>query len=178
MKTPKVFALFVLALPFLQVSAQKNHVYMYSSAASEHEQFILAIENSLYDGDNNRPVVKTVRLSNGVTLEYTEQGNVNGTPVVLLHGFPDSRCSYDMVLPHLPASIRAFSLSQRGYGNSDKPEKGYAPKDMAADVAAFLESLNIRQAIIVGHSMGSVVAQQFAIDYPGKTAGIVLFGVF
>jgi non-heme chloroperoxidase len=122
--------------------------------------------------------VKSVQLSAGVNLQYAEQGDETGVPVILLHGFTDSWRSYELVLPYLPATVHAFALSQRGHGDSDKPFNGYDPADFANDVADFMDALQIKQAIIVGHSMGSVIAQKFAIDHPSRTLGIVLIGSF
>ena len=65
--------------------------------------------------------VKSVKLSNGVTLPYVEQGDPSGVPVVLLHGITDSWRSFAPVLPSLPASIHAFALTQRGHGDADRP---------------------------------------------------------
>lgn len=121
---------------------------------------------------------KTIKLSTGVRMSYVEQGSTSGTSVVLLHGITDSFHSFDLVLPHLPQSWRVFALSQRGHGDSSRPAGGYAPRDFAADVAAFLDAQKIPRAVIVGHSMGSYVAQRFAIDYPQRTQALVLAGSF
>lgn len=120
------------------------------------------------------PVVKTVNLSTGVRVQYVEQGNAAGMPVVLLHGITDSLHSFDLVLPYLPSAWRVFALSQRGHGDSSRPADGYAPHDFAADVAAFLDVHKIPRAVIVGHSMGSLVAQRFALDFPTRTQALVL----
>ncbi len=120
--------------------------------------------------------VKTISLSTGVKLEYIEQGNADGIPVILLHGFPDSWRSYEQVLPLLPKSYHVFAISQRGHGNSDRPANGYNMKDFAADIAAFMKALGIPPAVIVGHSMGASITQQFAVSYPELVRGIVLEG--
>jgi pimeloyl-ACP methyl ester carboxylesterase len=119
---------------------------------------------------------KQVNLSDGLTLRYVEQGDPAGTPVVFLHGYSDSWHSYELVLPHLPPSVHAYALSQRGHGNSSKPAAGYHPDDFAADVAAFMDRLRIRQAVVVGHSMGGTVAQRFATRYPERLKALVLVG--
>lgn len=124
------------------------------------------------------PAVQTIQLSTGVNLQYAEQGNPSGTPVIFLHGFTDSWHSYELVLPHLPATVHAFALSQRGHGDAEKPLANYDPKDFAADVAAFLKAKQLKAALIVGHSMGAVIAQRFAIDHPANTLGVVLIGTF
>jgi non-heme chloroperoxidase len=121
-------------------------------------------------------VIKSVELPNGVKLPYVEQGDPSGVAVLLLHGITDSWRSFEPVLSHLPNSIHAFALSQRGHGDADRPAAGYRPHDFAADVAAFMDALEIRPAVVVGHSMGASIAQRFAIDYPRRTLGLVLMG--
>lgn len=124
------------------------------------------------------PMTKSVELPNRVKLEYVEQGKPSGVPVVLLHGLTDSWRSFERVLPHLPDSVHAFALSLRGHGDSDRPAAGYRPGDFAADVAAFMQARKLERAVIVGHSMGSHIAQRFALDYPERTLGLVLMGSF
>lgn len=122
------------------------------------------------------PVVKSVELTTGVRLPYVEQGDPAGVPVVLLHGLSDSWRSFALLLPHLPASIRAFALTPRGHGDADRPATGYGPRDFAADLAAFLDAVGLEAAVVAGHSSGAITAQRFALDYPARTLGIVLIG--
>lgn len=124
-----------------------------------------------------RAVIRSVELPNGVRLPYAEQGDDRGIPVVLLHGVTDSWRSFEPVLPHLPGAIRALALTQRGHGDADRPEH-YRFEDFAADVVAFLDALGIEAAVVVGHSMGSYVAQRFAMDHPDRTLALVLAGSF
>lgn len=124
------------------------------------------------------PALKTANLTSGVRLDYVEQGDPEGVPVVLLHGATDSWRSFEPVLPYLPASIRAFALTQRGHGDSDRPASGYHPRDFASDVPAFLDAVGVQRAVIVGHSMGSYVAQRVATSYPERVLGVVLVGTF
>lgn len=125
-------------------------------------------------GSNMEPVVNTIELCTAVTLEYAEQGDKSGRVVIFLHGYTDSRHSFDKVLEILPTSIHAFAISQRGHGNSSKPDSAYHPKDFAADIAAFIRSNNLGPVVIAGHSMGGIMAQQFVLDYPELTAGLVI----
>jgi pimeloyl-ACP methyl ester carboxylesterase len=121
---------------------------------------------------------QSIRLPSGATLRYVEQGPAAAVPLILLHGFPDSWLSYEPVLANLPSTIRAIALSQRGFGNSDKPDDGYDPRDLAADLAAFMKLRRIPRAVLAGHSMGALVAQRVAIDYPDLVAGLALIGTF
>lgn len=124
------------------------------------------------------PLLKTVQLPGEISLSYTEQGDPAGVPVLFLHGVTDSWRSFEPVLPFLPDSIHAFALTQRGHGDSSHPATGYRFHDFAEDVAAFMDAINLKKAVIVGHSMGSVVAQHFAIDYPERIMGLALIGTF
>jgi pimeloyl-ACP methyl ester carboxylesterase len=123
-------------------------------------------------------MVRTAALRTGVTLNYFEQGRPSGAPVILLHGVTDSWRAFEPVLDRLPDTIRALAISQRGHGASTKPEDGYRYADMAGDVTAFMDALAVPAAVIVGHSMGAMVAQRFAADHPSRVAGLVLMGAF
>ncbi|QNA44138.1 alpha/beta fold hydrolase [Lacibacter sediminis] len=115
-----------------------------------------------------------IQLSTGVKLEYVEKGNTKGAPVIFLHGISDSWHSFEKILPLLPESMHAFSVTHRGHGNSSKPVSGYHPKDFAADIAAFIQQKKLGSAFIVGHSMSGIIAQQFALDYPQLLKGVVI----
>ncbi|MBC7850555.1 MAG: alpha/beta hydrolase [Chitinophagaceae bacterium] len=117
---------------------------------------------------------KTIELSNNVKLNYVEQGNRLGVPVIFLHGYTDSWHSFDYVLNHLPKKYHAFAISLRGHGNSDRTLTGYQPEGLAADVASFVKQLNLGPVIIVGHSMGGVIAQRFVLDYPLLAKSMVI----
>jgi non-heme chloroperoxidase len=117
-------------------------------------------------------------LHNRVVVDHVEQGDPFGLPVVLLHGVTDSWRSFERLLPHLPPSLRVLAYSQRGHGDSSRPRDGYRFVDFSEDLLSFLDARDIRAAVIVGHSMGSYVAQRFAMDYPARTRGLVLMGGF
>ena len=118
----------------------------------------------------------TVRLATGPRLHYAEQGDVDGEPIVLLHGWPDSWFSFSRVLPHLPPRFRILVPDQRGFGDSDKPDNGFGIDDFAADAVAFLDALRIKQVTFIGHSFGSFVARAVAIRNPERVSRLVLIG--
>ncbi len=125
----------------------------------------------------HQPASRRLPIGDGLELSYAAQGNAGGTPLILLHGYTDSWRSYGPLMAELPASLRVIAVSQRGHGDSSKPET-YAVGDFAADVAALCDRLDIDNAVVVGHSMGSLVASRFAIDHPDRVAGLVLIGAF
>ena len=116
------------------------------------------------------------RLPTGVTLRYAEQGAADGQPVIFLHGYTDSWFSFSPVLPYFDSTYRVFALSQRGHGDSEQPASGYAITDFAADVLAFMDALKLESAVLVGHSMGSFVAQQVVCAAPRRVTKLVLVG--
>lgn len=117
-----------------------------------------------------------IMLRTGITMNYIETGDPKGPVVLLIHGYTDSSFSYSRVLPMLDKNYRILAIDQRGHGDSDKPANGYEMRDFAADAAAFMDAVGVKNATIVGHSMGSFVAMQTALDHPGMVNRLVLVG--
>jgi non-heme chloroperoxidase len=115
-----------------------------------------------------------VLLKTGVRLRYAYQGDPNGIPVIMLHGYTDSWFSYSAILPLMDQKYRVYVLDQRGHGDSDRPVGGYAMQQFAGDVIAFMDAMKIANATIVGHSMGSFVAQHVAVEAPERVKQLVL----
>jgi pimeloyl-ACP methyl ester carboxylesterase len=101
------------------------------------------------------PRFATVRLDTGPSIHSAEQGPVDGLPMILLHGWPDSWFSYSRVMPLLSPAIRVFAVDQRGYGVSHLAEGEVGMDAFADDVIAFLDALSIERGVLVGHSFGS-----------------------
>ena len=116
----------------------------------------------------------SVLLKTGVRLRYAYKGDPSGRPVIMLHGYTDSWFSFSPVLPLLDNKYRVYILDQRGHGDSDRPVGGYAMQQFAADVVAFMDAMNLKQATVVGHSMGSIVAQHVASQSPERVSKLVL----
>lgn len=114
--------------------------------------------------------------SRGISLEYVQQGRRNGHPVIFLHGYVDSWFSFSRVMPYLRNDIHAYFLTQRGHGDSDKPVCCYSMDEYVADALAFMDEMEIQKAVLVGHSMGSHIAHQLAVEHPERVEGLVLLG--
>ena len=117
---------------------------------------------------------RLVHLATGPHVNCVHSGDPTGKPVVFVHGWPDSWFSFSRVLPLLPDALHAVAFDQRGFGDSDRPQSGYAIADMAADVIALLDALALDRATLIGHSFGSFVARQAAIAHPERVQGMVL----
>jgi non-heme chloroperoxidase len=123
---------------------------------------------------NGIEFARTPLLSTGVRLHYAERGDQAGEAIIFLHGYSDSWFSFSRVLPLLSPSYHAFALTQRGHGDSDKPDCCYTPHDFAADVDAFMDAVGIDEATLVGASTAALFAQRMALSYPRRVSRLVL----
>ena len=121
---------------------------------------------------------KKLVLPSGIELSYSEHGDRRGPALILLHGYTDSRRSFDPLTPHLPDWMRAIAISLRGHGDSTKARSRYDCREHAADMAQALDALAIDGAVIAGHSMSSMIAQRLALDLGDRVQGLILLGAF
>jgi len=101
-----------------------------------------------------------------------------GDPILVLHGGPglDHHMFGDYLDP-LAEGYRLIFVDQRSQGKSDRaPEETWTIRQMAADVGALAESLNLVRYAVLGHSFGAMVALQHAVDYPNAAALSILSG--
>ena len=92
--------------------------------------------------------------SGAIELHYEDHGT--GPPVVLIHGYPLSGRAWDRQVPALlAAGHRVITYDRRGFGNSSQPATGYDYDTFASDLNALLGTLDLREAVLVGHSMGT-----------------------
>jgi pimeloyl-ACP methyl ester carboxylesterase len=117
---------------------------------------------------------RSVALPNGETLAYVPLGDPHGQPVVLIHGYTDNARDWVPLVPYLSPHFRLILVEIRGHGRSGKPECCYTRLDFAYDIKLLLDKLDVAQADIVGHSLGSVVAQTLAEYWPERTRRVVL----
>ena len=127
-------------------------------------------------GDLKSLRFRSVQLTTGIRLHYAEAGDPANHPMILLHGYTDSWFSFSRVMPGLSSTYHTYAVDQRGHGDSERPENGYGMADFAADVVAFMDSMALMQATLVGHSMGSFVALEMALNVPERVARLILVG--
>jgi pimeloyl-ACP methyl ester carboxylesterase len=97
-------------------------------------------------------------------------------PLVLLHGLVDTLEIWSRIAEPLAARRRTIRVDQRGHGESSAPPGPYTREDLAADVVALLDDRGVSRGVLVGHSMGGIVAMTTALAYPARVAGLVLLG--
>jgi pimeloyl-ACP methyl ester carboxylesterase len=117
---------------------------------------------------------KTLALPNGESLAYIDMGAPKGPAIVLIHGYTGSARDWVPLLPYLSPQLRLILVDIRGHGRSGKPECCYERLDFAYDVKLLLDALGVARADLVGHSLGSLIAQTFAEYWPERTRRVVL----
>ena len=89
----------------------------------------------------------------------------NGTPLVLIHGFPQTWWMWHRMMPQLAERHTVVALDLRGAGHSDKPQGGYDKATMAADVHAVMQALGFDRYAVCGHDIGAMVALALACTH-------------
>lgn len=117
---------------------------------------------------------KSVTLRNGQVLAYIDTGDRHGKPVVLIHGYTDNARDWVPLIPFLSKHDRLILVDIRGHGASGKPECCYARVDFAYDIKLLLDELKVDRADIIGHSLGSIIAQTLAEFWPDRVNRVVL----
>jgi pimeloyl-ACP methyl ester carboxylesterase len=107
-----------------------------------------------------------------VKLHYLDWGGT-GEAIVFLPGAGDTAHVYDQMAPKFTDKFRVLGLTRRGFGESDKPEKGYDVDTLTNDVLGFVDHLKLKTVHLIGHSLGGNEMFRFAIKHPGRTLKLV-----
>jgi pimeloyl-ACP methyl ester carboxylesterase len=127
--------------------------------------------------------IETLPVSRGQYRLYAEMTPADGTPVVLMHGFPDNTHLYDRLVPHLIERRPVVRFDFLGWGRSDKPA-GYPytaanqAGDLAAVVAALDERVGTRELVLVAHDASGPPAIDWSLANPERVATLVLLNTY
>ena len=110
--------------------------------------------------------------THSATFEYDDVGN--GTPLLLVHGFPLDRALWRTQIEGLHSVARLIAPDLRGFGQSSDAPDTMTMNDYAADLKALLHALNIERAVVCGLSMGGYIALAFLAKYPEAVKGLIL----
>src|SRR6516162_1914385 len=117
---------------------------------------------------------KTERIkTSGATIHTVYGGNRYGSPVLLLHGIPETHVLWRKIAPTLAQDYFIVMTDLRGYGDSSKPPGGgdhfaYSKRAMAQDQLEVMRHLGFDTFALVGHDRGGRVAHRLALDYPRR----------
>ena len=125
---------------------------------------------SAYVRDDGARLIDT----SGGTLQVLDQGDPQGSPIVLIHCYTCSMDWWDHLAPLLTADHRVIRVDLLGHGGSDKPGTGYSIDEQASAVAEALAKLHVVGATVVGHSLGGSVATALAQQSPQLASKVVI----
>lgn len=109
-----------------------------------------------------------------IALHYREDGDPAGRPVLLVNSLGTDLRLWDRLVARLPARLRVIRYDKRGHGLSQAPAAPYAMDSLVDDAAALLDRLEARGAVVVGCSIGGMIAQGLAHKRPDLVAAMVL----
>lgn len=108
----------------------------------------------------------------GVALSVLEAGT--GDPVIFVHGVVTTSNIFPKYLSAYSPDFRGIAVDLRGYGDSQKPDSGFTITQFSKDLIALADKLEIEKPVWVGVSMGGMILQQLALDYPERVRALVL----
>ena len=130
----------------------------------------------LHKEENRGLLMPKVTIENGLNIYYEVEGQ--GDSVVLVQGLDRDHNGMMAQRKELSKHFQVIAYDARGTGQSDAPQGPYTCRQMADDLCGLLKALEIKRAHIIGASLGGNVAQEFAINFPEMTAGLVLVCTF
>lgn len=122
----------------------------------------------------------TIPVGNGIEISAVKGGE--GPPVLLLHGFPQTRACWRKIAADLAQRFTVVAADLRGYGQSSKPPGGgdhavYSKRAMAADQVALMRAFGFERFRLVGHDRGGRVAHRLALDYPNAVERLAVLDI-
>jgi len=118
--------------------------------------------------------------ANGMKFSVNVRGDKSKTPVILLHGFPESAVMWDKFMNELAdKSYYAIAPNQRGYSSGARPSdmKSYELDHLVSDVIQIADNLGIRKFHLIGHDWGAAVGWKLAADHPDRLMSYVAISV-
>ena len=106
---------------------------------------------------------------NGTRLHYQEYGTAGHRPMLCVHGGQAHSHWFDFVAPGFTPDHHVYAHDLRGHGDSAWADPStYMFETHAADINAFLEKLDLKDVVLIGHSMGGMISLMYAAAYPGR----------
>jgi esterase len=121
-----------------------------------------------------QPESKTLTV-NGLVLHYLEWGKPEAPPIVCVHGYTSSAQAFNALARHLRERYRILALDVRGHGESAwSPTGAYRYADQASDLAAFAGQLGLDKFVLIGTSMGGIIAMAYAAEHAERLLRLVI----
>lgn len=110
--------------------------------------------------------------ANGIDIYYSQRGE--GPDLLMIMGLGAHSGAWALNAPELAKHFRVTIFDNRGAGRTSAPDEPYSIPQMADDTAALMEAIGLERAHVLGASMGGMIAQELAINYPGRIDRLVL----
>jgi pimeloyl-ACP methyl ester carboxylesterase len=121
-----------------------------------------------------QPLSKTLRV-NDLALHYLEWGEADAPPIVCVHGYTGSADAFNALTRHLRDRFHILALDVRGHGESAWSEPGaYRYADQASDLVEFAKQLGLDKFVLIGTSMGGIIAMTYAAEHAERLSGLVI----
>jgi pimeloyl-ACP methyl ester carboxylesterase len=121
---------------------------------------------------NNEPIKSSIQAIDGVTITYDVRGDAE-TALVFIHGWCSNRTFWKEQLDEMAKQYRVVAIDLPGHGESGRNREKWSITSFAEDVETVVESLDLKQVILIGHSMGGLVALEAAPLLPDVVIGVI-----
>jgi pimeloyl-ACP methyl ester carboxylesterase len=120
-----------------------------------------------------KPVRDEFVVAGDLTFHYIKWGE-HGTPIISIHGITTNAFCFQAFADVLATNHQFYAYDLRGRGDSDKPAEGYSVPIHSFDLANLIDELGLERPVLVGHSLGALIALYFASHYPEKLSKLIL----
>ncbi|HEV3040364.1 MAG TPA: alpha/beta hydrolase [Candidatus Angelobacter sp.] len=155
----------------LRCPVDRYYLLVLALLASMYTPIVCAQPSAAWH-DPSTHKVQFITVDNGVRLEVLDWGGT-GRPMVLLAGAGCTAHIFDGFAEKLTGGFHVYGITRRGFGASSHPEFGYDEQRRVEDVLRILDSLKLKQPILVGHSMAGGELTAFAGRHPDRVAGLI-----
>jgi pimeloyl-ACP methyl ester carboxylesterase len=109
-----------------------------------------------------------------ITLKVVIEGV--GKPLLFVHGWAASQRFWKHQVAYFSKKFQVITYDLRGHGDSDKPKKGYRVSDHVQDLCEIIDGLGIKEPVLIGHSLGGMIALQYVLENPQRVPILLLVG--
>ena len=135
-----------------------------------------ALSGKAYGEAKDQTIVSRTAEIDGIKLHYLTAGH--GTPLILLHGYAETSRMWRPIIPALAERFTVIAPDLPGIGDSDIPADGLDMKSAAIRIHDLAKSLGVKEAEVVGHDIGLMVAYAYAAQFPTEVTKLVLMDAF
>jgi len=123
------------------------------------------------------PLSTKVKLSaDDLSLFFFEDGTQNPQSLILIHGLGDEADTWRHVIKSFAEDYHVVALDLPGFGRSSQPDRNYTPEFLMNTIIRMMDELSIEKAILMGSSLGGILAHGLAIQDPDRVSGLILVG--